>query len=67
MIQDTKDESSTPLEVDEIELVLRRFAAERNDSALTTLIQSMFTQSAADLIKHETSAKDPAEDSKEKE
>lgn len=63
--EQTIDETSTPLEVDEIELVLRRFAAEQKDSALMSLIQSMFTESAMDKVKHETASGDVAEDKKE--
>lgn len=59
------DESSTPLEIDEIELVLRRYATETDDQALMTLIQSMFTETAKEKVAHETSSKDPSEDKTE--
>lgn len=59
------DEVSTPLEMDDVELVLRRFASEQKNEALNKLISSMFTETAAQKVAHETSTKDPAEDSKE--
>lgn len=57
-------EEKKMLDVDEIELVLRRFATEQKDSALMSLIQSMFTQSATEKIKHEMSPMDMMEDKK---
>ena len=59
------DEVSTSLEMDDVELVLRRFASEQGNDALNKLINSMFTETAAQKVAHETSAKDPVEDSKE--
>lgn len=61
------DETSTDLDIDEIELALRRFASANNNQPLTKLLNSMFTGTAEDLIKHENSPSDPSEDKKEKE
>lgn len=58
----TKDETNTKLDTEEIELVLRRFASEREDSALNKLINGIFTETADQKLQHENSAKDPVED-----
>lgn len=65
MKEDSK-ESSTNLDVDEIELALRRFASSNNNQPLTKLLNSMFTETAEDLIAHENSSSDTSEDLKEK-
>lgn len=52
------------MDMDEIELTLRRFAMSKEDRALTNLLNSMFP-SAEDKVKHETSTKDVMEDKKE--
>jgi len=54
-----------PMESSEIELILRRFASSKKDAALAKLIDSIFPQTAEDLVAHETSPEDPTEDSKE--
>ena len=54
-----------PMESSEIELILRRFASSKKDAALAKLIDSIFPQTAKDLVAHETSPEDPTEDSKE--
>ena len=61
-----EEETSTNLEIDEIELALRRFASSRNEQALTKLLNSMFTGTAEDLVKHENSPSDSSEEMKEK-
>ena len=61
----SKDEKSTNMEMDDIELVLRRFASEDNNSGLSRLLDSMFTESAQDKARHENSPKDSSEDTKE--
>jgi len=53
------------MESSEIELILRRFASSKKDAALAKLIDSIFPQTAKDLVAHETSPEDPTEDSKE--
>ena len=60
-------EESQGLCMDDVELALRRFAAEDKNEALNKLISSMFTETAMQKIKHETSSKDAMEDKKEKE
>lgn len=62
-----QEESSTNMEVDEIELTLRRFAAERNDQALMKLLSSIFTETAEEKVKHENAPGDTKEDKQEKE
>lgn len=60
-----KEESSTKLGVDEVELVLRRFAMEKNDQPLTKLLNSMFTETAQQKADHENASEDASEDKKE--
>jgi len=59
------DETSTNMEMDEIELCLRRFASEDNNQGLSRLLDSMFTESAQDKARHENNPKDKMEDMKE--
>lgn len=59
------EESSTIMDIDEIELVLRRFASSKNDQPLTKLLNSMFTETAEEKVAHETSPSDKEEDKKE--
>jgi hypothetical protein len=61
----TLEENGTNMEMDEVELTLRRFASTRNDSGLNKLINSIFTETAEQKAKHESDPKDPAEDKKE--
>jgi len=65
-MKEKEDEKSTNMEMDEVELCLRRFASEDNNQALSKLLDSMFKQSAMDLAKHENNPKDLAEDASEK-
>lgn len=66
MPQSSVDEQTTNMEVDEIELVLRRFASSKNDRALSTLLDSIFTETAEEKVKHENNPKDVSEDKTEK-
>ena len=59
------EETSTNMELDEIELCLRRFASEDNNQGLSRLLDSMFTESAQDKARHENHPKDSMEDQKE--
>jgi len=59
------DEKSTNMEMDDVELTLRRFASKDQNEGLSKLLDSMFTESAEAKAKHENSASDPAEDMKE--
>jgi hypothetical protein len=59
-----KDESNSNLEPSEIEIVLRRFASAEKNRPLQDLLDKIY-KPAEDMMKHETSSKDPAEDSKE--
>lgn len=65
MAQESKDETSTSMDMDEIELTLRRHAMQTNDQPLTKLLNSMFTETAEDKAKHENSPGDSSEDKKE--
>lgn len=56
--------SEMKMEMDDMELALRRFAMTNNDQALTKLLNSMFP-SAEEKIKHETAMGDMKEDKKE--
>lgn len=63
--KEATDETSTPMDMDEVELVLRRFASKQNDTALIKLLNAMFTETAEQKIAHETSPMDKKEDMKE--
>lgn len=59
------EEKSMGMNIDDVELTLRRFASSTNDQALMKLLNSMFTETAEEKVKHEMSPTDPKEDKKE--
>jgi hypothetical protein len=65
MNKENMDEKSTNLCMDDVELVLRRFASSKKDAALTTLLDSMFTETAEQKVAHEKAPGDSMEDKKE--
>ena len=60
-----KEEKSTNMEMDEVELTLRRYASKSSDSGLNKLLNSIFTETAEQKAKHESSPMDSSEDKKE--
>jgi len=59
------DEKSTNMEMDEVELTLRRFASKDNNPGLDKLLNSIFTETAEQKAKHESNPMDSKEDKKE--
>lgn len=59
------EEESQGMNMDDVELVLRRFASSTNDQSLIKLLNSMFTETAEQKVKHEMNPGDKKEDKKE--
>ena len=65
MPQEGSEEQRMEMEMDDVELALRRFATSTNNQQLMKLLSSMFIETAEQKVKHEMAFGDMSEDKKE--